>query len=332
MDLPRSRRHFLLDGTLVLAGAAIGLTTSPRVRVLAADAVRRQSSARPVVRFGILTDVHYADKPTTGTRFYRDSLAKMQVAVAALNDRARVDATGMAFGAALGDLVDSAGATVSDESVVQELAYLKTIEAEWAKFGAERHYVLGNHCVDTLTKDEFVAATAARPAPYSFDVPFRGAEGTLHIVALDACFTAAGAPYGRKNFDWRDTNIPDSQIDWLARDLAATRHPVIVLAHQRLDGTGDHHVKNAARVRAVIEAASPKILAVLQGHSHQNFVATINGVPYCVLRAMVEAAGPDNNAFATVELFADLSIAVRGNFRQTSYASLRQSKPEAPVN
>jgi alkaline phosphatase len=323
MDFPRSRRHFLLDGTLILAAAAGGLGPLRTRRLLAADAVSRQSSARPVVRIGVLTDVHYADKPTTGTRFYRDSLAKMQAAVAALNDRGRADATGMAFGAALGDLVDSAGATVSDESVARELTYLKTIETEWAKLGAERHYVLGNHCVDTLTKPEFAGVTRARPAPYSFDVPFRGAEGTLHVVALDACFNAAGAPYGRKNFDWRDSNIPDSQIEWLNNDLANTRHPVLVLAHQRLDGTGDHHVKNAACVRAVLEAASPKVLAVLQGHSHQNFAGTVNGIPYCVLRAMVEAPGADNNAFATVELFPDLSIAIRGSFRQTSYPSLQ---------
>jgi alkaline phosphatase len=321
----RSRRHFLARASLILATAATSaLWPLRRQPVLAAEAVRRQSSARPVVRFGILTDVHYADKPTTtGTRFYRDSLAKMQVAVAALNERGKADATGLAFGAAIGDLVDSAGATVSDESIARELTYLKTIEAEWAKLGAERHYVLGNHCVDTLTKDEFNGATRARPAPYSFDVPFRGADGTLHVVALDACFTSAGAPYGRKNFDWRDSNIPDSQVEWLAKDLAATRHPVVVLAHQRLDGTGDHHVRNAARVRTVLEGAAPKVLAVLQGHSHQNFIATVNGIPYCVLRAMVEAAGPDNNAFATVELFADLSIAIRGSFRQTTYGALR---------
>ncbi len=319
---PLSRRQFLLDGSLILAAAATGSVWPDRGRVLAAERVLDQSAARPVVRFGILTDVHYADKPTAGTRFYRDSLAKMQVAVSALNDQARADATGLAFGAAIGDLVDSAGATVSDESVARELTYLKTIDAEWAKLGAERHYVLGNHCVDTLTKDEFAAATAARPAPYSFDVPFRGAQSALHVVALDACFNSAGAPYGRKNFDWRDSNIPESQIEWLAKDLAATRHPVIVLAHQRLDGSGDHHVKNAARVRGVLEGAAPKVLAVLQGHSHQNFVATVNGIPYCVLRAMVEAAGPDNNAFATVELFADLSIAIRGSFRQSSYAAL----------
>ena len=309
-----SRRLFLIDGTLILAGVAW-----PRGRVLAAENVLRQSSARPVVRFGVITDVHYADKPPVGTRFYRDSLPKMQVAVAALNDIAKGDATGLAFGAMLGDLVDSAGATVSDESVARELGYLKTVDAEWARLGADRHYVLGNHCVDTLTKAEFAAETKARPAPYSFDVPFRGAEGALHVVAIDACFNTAGAPYGRKNFDWRDSNVPEAQIDWLAADLASTRHPVVVLAHQRLDGSGDHHVRNAARVRGVLESAAPKVLAVLEGHSHRNFLGTVNGIPYCVARAMVEAEGPANNAFATVELFADYSLAVRGRYQQTTY-------------
>ncbi len=315
----RSRRLFLIDGTLILAAAAW-----PRGRVLAADVVRRQSSDRPVVRFGLITDVHYADKPAAGTRFYRDSLPKMQVAVGALNDIAKSDATGLAFGAMLGDLVDSAGATVSDESVARERGYLRAIDAAWARLGADRHYVLGNHCVDTLTKAEFAAETKARPAPYSVDVPFRGAAGALHVVALDACFNSAGAPYGRKNFDWRDSNIPDAQIEWLAADLASTRHPVIVLAHQRLDGSGDHHVRNAARVRSVLEGAAPKVLAVLEGHSHRNFLGAVSGIPYCVARAMVEAEGPANNAFATVELFADHSIAVRGSFQQTSYPTLRQ--------
>jgi hypothetical protein len=314
-----SRRLFLIDGALILAGVATGAGRSPRGRVLAADAVLGQSSARPAVRFGLITDVHYADKPPAGTRFYRDSLPKMQVAVGALNDIARGDAAGLAFGAMLGDLVDSAGATVSDESVAQELGYLKTIDAEWARLGADRHYVLGNHCVDTLTKAEFAAVTRARPAPYSFDVPFRGAAGSLHVVALDACFNSAGAPYGRKNFDWRDSNIPETHIDWLAADLASTRPPVIVLAHQRLDGSGDHHVRNAARVRGVLEGAAPKVVAVLQGHSHRNALTVVNGIPYCVARAMVEAEGPANNAFATVELFADGSLAVRGRYQQTTY-------------
>jgi alkaline phosphatase len=191
---------------------------------------------------------------------------------------------------------------------------------------APRHYVLGNHCVNTLTKEEFFANTGARRAPYSFDVPFHGATGAAHFVILDACFTASGAPYGRRNADWRDTNLPAGQLDWLAADLAQTKNPVIIFTHQRLDGAtadgaGDFQVKNAAAVRAVIEK-SGRVLAVFQGHSHQNYLDTVGGLPYCVLRAMVDDPGAPNNAFATVEIFSDHSLAVRGNFRQASYNRL----------
>ena len=37
-----------------------------------------------------------------------------------------------------------------------EIGYLKTIEKTYAAARGPRHYVLGNHCVYTLTKEEFV--------------------------------------------------------------------------------------------------------------------------------------------------------------------------------
>jgi alkaline phosphatase len=67
------------------------------------------------------------------------------------------------------------------------------------------------------------------------------------------------------------------------------------------------------------------VLAVFAGHSHQNYLTSVAGIPYCVFRAMVEDPGAANNAFCTIEVFADHSIAVHGNFRQTSYANLAQS-------
>ena len=43
----------------------------------------------PGVRFGVLTDAHYADAPSRGTRFYRESRAKVREAVTRL-EAARV--------------------------------------------------------------------------------------------------------------------------------------------------------------------------------------------------------------------------------------------------
>lgn len=314
------RREFLEAGATLLGSLAV----HGRAEAWFAPDWSRQSVAppvRPAARFGLLTDVHYADKPVAGTRAYRDSLDKMRVAAAALRDARMADRVGLSFSACLGDLVDSAAAEVSDRSIETEIGYLVTIEAEWAKAGGPRHYVLGNHCVDTLTKTEFFDHTSARPAPYGFDLPFVGATGGVRIVVLDACYTTSGEPYGRKNFVWTDTAIPPIQLRWLETELATARDPVIVLVHQRLDGAGDLHVRNAADVRRVLEA-SRRVLAVFQGHSHQNELAMVGGIPYLVVRALVEEPGPANNAFAIVEVMPDHRIAVRGAYRQTTVPQL----------
>ena len=40
------------------------------------------------------------------------------------------------------------------DSVAVEQRYLKTINKEFSGICQHRHYVLGNHCVDTLTKND----------------------------------------------------------------------------------------------------------------------------------------------------------------------------------
>jgi len=314
-----SRRVFLRQGAAVLAAAA--WTPWRGAAPLAARRAFEQPGPRPSLRFALTTDVHFADKVAAGTRYYRDSMAKMRAAVGEINAVAAADPAGLAFAMTLGDFVDSAGTELTDETISREAAYVRDIEAEWSQVRAERQYVLGNHCVEALTKAEFFELTGARPAPYSFDVRFRGGAEGIHAVVLDACFTSAGEPYGRRNFDWRDTNVPAEQVAWLEADLASSRLPVLVFVHQRLDGEGDLFVNNAADVRSVL-TRSGKVLAVFQGHSHQNALEVVDGIPYCVVRAMVEDAGPANNAFATVEIFDDLSIALSGRYRQSTYPVL----------
>ncbi|MFW5693477.1 MAG: metallophosphoesterase family protein, partial [Thermoguttaceae bacterium] len=96
-------------------------------------------------------------------------------------------------------------------------------------------------------------------------------------------------------------NIPAAQIDWLRRDLTGAGKPTIVFLHQLLDGEGAVYVNNAAAVRKVLEA-SGNTLAVFQGHHHAGGYRQIEGIHYCTLRAMVEGAGLENNAYAIVEV------------------------------
>lgn len=283
-----SRRSFLHCGALCLGG----LTSSS---ILAADA-----ATKPLFRIGLMTDLHYADKASTKTRFYREALGKLDEAVTAFNQEKP------AFVIELGDLIDKATA------VEQELEWLGTIEKHYAQLSMPRHYVLGNHCVTTLTKEEFAAHTGMSKTPH-----FTFENTGVTFIVLDACYREDGVAYERENFDWKDTPIPKPELDWLQTQLATAKGPVVIFAHQRLDDSPSHNVKNAVAVRAALEK-SGKVLAVFQGHSHKNDYQQIAGIHYCTLVAMVEGSGIENSGYTLLDVMPDHSLRLHGFRRQVN--------------
>ncbi len=164
-----ARRAFLKGGSLVLA-AGFGPVFNHRL-------LGGEQPTKDGLRFRLVTDLHYADKPAAGTRHYRETLDKLAEA-AALYEKEKP-----AFVVELGDLIDAA------DAVETELAYLKRVNKEFAAISKDRHYVLGNHCVDTLTKDEFLGGVGRDKSYYSFD------SGGVHFVVLDACFRSDGKTF-----------------------------------------------------------------------------------------------------------------------------------------
>ena len=271
--------------------------------VLGADTISAASEildGTATLQFGMVTDLHYADKPTSGTRHYRETLAKLETAAGEF-DRQELD-----FVVELGDFIDAA------DSVPVELGYLKTIEKKFSEIHDDRFYVLGNHCVDTLKKEEFLGEVGQQKSYFSFD------KGGYHFVVLDSCFRSDGVPYSRRNFKWTDANIPKSELAWLKEDLEKNTRKTVVFAHQRLDVSNHYGVKNNAEVRKILEA-SGNVMAVFQGHSHKNDLKELNGIHYCTHVAMVEGKGKENNAFSKVNLHPDGSLVVDGFFKQSDY-------------
>jgi hypothetical protein len=257
------------------------------------------SPAGPL-RFGLVTDTHYADIEPRGSRPYRESAAKLRDAVARLNGE-RLD-----FLLELGDFKDMSEPPVE----IQTLEYLRTIESVFAGFQGPRYHVLGNHDEDSISKAQFLEIVENTGIPkdrsyYAFE------KKGIRIIVLDACFSADGTPYERGRFEWADCSIPATELAWLERELAASETPVIVFLHQQLDGEGAYFVKNAADVRRVLEV-SGKVLAVFQGHRHEGMFTRINGLPYYTLKGMIEGRGPDQTAFAVVEVEPDREIRITG--------------------
>lgn len=292
-----TRRAFVQNGTLMLSalGTSLGSAlVSASGSVLASDTESAiKAEANSVVRVGMMTDLHHADKDPAGTRHYRQTLGKLAEAAEYFSsDRPDVLVE-------LGDFIDAA------DSVETERKYLQTINRPFSEIAADRHYVLGNHCVDTLTKQEFLDGVQRERSYYSFD------RSGVHFVVLDSCFRGDGVPYGRRNFQWTDPNIPAEELEWLKADLQTDESPVVIFAHQRLDVADNHGVKNAAQVRQVLEDCG-RVTAVFQGHSHKNDLRSIGGIFYCTLVAMIEGSGKENNGYSMMEVARDGAITLKG--------------------
>lgn len=295
-DWQPGRRDFLKASIGSLAALMMG------VRRLAAA----PAPAAAGLRFGLVTDVHYADADAHGVDFYRESLGKLREAV----ERLRAD--GAVFLAELGDFKDMA----PGEREERTLGHLIAVERAFQGFGGPTYHVLGNHDVDNLSKAQVLAhiANTGIETGRSF---YAFTRGGVRFIVLDADFTRDGRPYDHGQFDWRDTNVPPPELAWLRGELAAGTSPVIVLAHQCLDGDGKLQVVNRAEVRAILEQ-SRRVLAVFQGHDHRGAYSRIGGIHYYTLRAMVEGSGPANSAYAAVDVHPDLSLTVTGYHRAVS--------------
>jgi alkaline phosphatase len=291
-----ARRDFLKVSSLILTGMCTG------------GPFAQASGKRPRyrVRFGIAADSHYAEVPARGSRYYRESAAKLAEYVELMNSR-KAD-----FLVHLGDFKDQ-DQPPSEKNALQ---YLDTIESIFRRFQGPRYHVLGNHDMDCLSKEQFLTrventGVAQERSWYSFDS--RG----LHFVVLDANYLSSGADYCRGNFDWTDANVPPEQLAWLARDLDSASRPAIVFIHQQLDGQDGHTVRNAAEVRQCLQD-SKRVLAVFQGHHHEGDYRCIEGIHYYTLKAMVEGSGEENNAYALVEVRPDGSMTITGYRRAES--------------
>jgi alkaline phosphatase len=287
-----SRRTFLYQGTLIFS-AAIVSPLSLQAEVL--------ETKKTVLQIGLLTDIHYADKEHAGNRYYRESPDKIAIAAKELGKQ-KLD-----FLVELGDLID----TVKDPETDKK--HLQIINTKLQKISDKRYYVLGNHCVETLTKDEFLGEICQEKSYFSFD------QNGYHFILLDACFRKDGVPYGRNNAHWTDTKLPEAELDWLKTDLTATKLPTIVFLHQRLDVENQKPiaVKNADRVRRLLEE-SGKVRLVLQGHEHRGDYKEIADIPYCTLSAVIEGSGLQNNSFSFLEIFENSDWRLHGFLKQKS--------------
>ncbi len=292
-----NRRKFVETSVLVLGGINL-----PGI-------IMANTKYKPI-RFGILSDIHYADTPDNRelNRYYRESLAKVTECVELMNEQ-KVD-----FLIELGDLKDQGNPPLESET----LKYLSSIENVLKKFNGPLYHVLGNHDHDSISKLQFLQGISNDGFKNAVNF-YSFTKGSFRFIVLDANYNAFGLEYDHGNFDWIEAHIPDKQLRWLKSDLKFHKKPTVVFIHHQLDSPllpdKRHCPDNADSVRKMLED-SGRVIAVFQGHYHKGGLNKINKIFYYTLKAVVEGSGPDNNNYAIVEMGEDLKINIKG-YRKT---------------
>ena len=316
------RRLFIQSALGALFAPAAGHLFA---KTVTSETVQLPAKSELISRFGFVTDVHYCVAPVRtiphedSVRVYRDSLAKLRQATDLFN------VSDLDFAIELGDFKDCNDDGDRDGT----LQYLKTVEAEFARFNGPRYHVAGNHDFDKISHADFVSnivnhGEANGKLYYSF------IAGGVKYIVLDACYNnAQGEHYSMGKLNWQVAIVPDMELEWLKKELASGKEPVIVFTHQLLNYWNVNPIpdpfiiRNAKTIVEMLEA-SGRVLAVISGHYHKGFYSERNGIHYVVNQGMVEHPLP-HNVLGIVSVDKNHNVYVEGIYNERSHVCKRKA-------
>lgn len=292
-----TRREFL-------AGGVGAFVTTRMIPLALTPALRRP------FKFAVITDLHHG--------LAKDAMSRLEAFATAVRKRRDLDLV-----VQLGDFNYGTPEAAECTKLFQSLPRPKL-------------HVLGNHDMDKVDKDTAMRAWGmkSRYGAYDFgdyrfvvlDLNHFKKEGRLHAYDKGNYFTPGASA------SWADPE----QLDWLKRELHASRKPVVLLGHQPLgfaDPGKEMPPEQAEIVSIVSEAkrANPRgaVAVSLFGHLHIDRLERVDGVPYyCVNSASYFWGGAmyaySQPLFALMELTTDGNLrmeGVQGSFRETPPAN-----------
>ncbi|KAJ0411090.1 hypothetical protein ATCC90586_008065 [Pythium insidiosum] len=294
-------------------------------------------SSPPLLSFGLLTDVQYADVEDgwnyahTTQRFYRNAFVLMERAIDDWLSKP------LSFAVNLGDLIDG-----KSKRAGTTRAALDRMRGAWKRFEdavGPVHHLLGNHELYNMTQKEFdveLRWSGARQTYYDFvvdsaprcrfvvlnpygmtslgrqpdDPIFQAARNTLRLVnPNDDLNSPLGLRGEHQRFVEYNGGVDAEQLEWLRATLRgadAGGENVVIFSHIPVHPASCPPtclLWNYADVLAAIDAHTC-VRAVFSGHVHSDGYALDKGVHYIVCDAMLECA-PGETAHATVDVFED---------------------------
>lgn len=300
-----SRRTLLQKSASIATFLAI-----PSYRILA----DQPSVGDSKLQLGVVADPQYADVPTLGTRFYRQSIQKLTDAIAHFNEQ-RVD-----LSINLGDLID------------RNWSSFEAMTAVLGRSKSPFYHVLGNHDFDVLEEEKRkVVHRIGIPSKY-----YRVLAPGWRFLFLDtndvSLYATEKDSDERRDADamlqeLRSKKIPQAQtwngalgskqLHWIREEcLEATKldERVILFAHHPIHPDNNHNLWNAEELKKLI-AEYRVIAAWMNGHNHAGNYGVFEDVPMITFKGMVETES--NNAYSLLTL-AKEGLEIQGFGREPS--------------
>lgn len=195
------------------------------------------------------------------------------------------------------------------EEEVQEnhILQMQSFESLWANTSLDHWTVFGNHdykvtVTPQLTKNETIDLFNSSLG--GNDYYYKDYNNTRFIF-LSGSYTNNGTTWGFNSSD-SPPDIPQVELDWLnntLNDALNLSYFSVIILHYRLDdvvyGTG-----NNAAVNNILYSYNKTVIAVLQGHEHENRYSLINGIHYISFYSPVLHSYNANN-YAIIKIYDD---------------------------
>ena len=262
----------------------------------------QDSAEKPLLSFGLITDVQYADVDPNGERHYRESIPKLKTAVEFLTKKS------LPFTLHLGDFID------------RDFKAFDAVLPLLGVLGHPIHHLLGNHDY-TVTDGEkgLVVAKLGMPDDYytlrksgvrfvmidTNDVSiYKYPKGSPENLGADALLKKLTAENFAAAKQWNG-GVSPAQLTWLDGELTAAtaaKERVILCGHHPLLPADANQAWNSGDLLAMIDK-HPCVAAYFCGHNHAGAEEIRNGIPYITFKSMLHE--PGITAYSVIHLHKD---------------------------
>jgi len=251
------------------------------------------------IKFGVFADCQYADKDASGTRYYKNSLTKIDECIITFNKHKKLK-----FVAGLGDLIDD------------DFKSFDSVQPILDKSKYNIYQVVGNHdlAVAEDKLDLVPENLGMQKAYYSFSM------GDWHFIFLNGSELFYHSPDTKikaeskklidqltlenkpNNKEWNG-GIGKEQLTWLDNELSEaqnTSRKVVIFCHYPLLPLEAHTLWNSEEVLEILQKYQC-VKMYMNGHNHAGEYDFRYGIHFITMQGMVETE--NSNSFAVVTLY-----------------------------